>query len=161
MPASWVQIDFCALEFNITLEERDSWRSCEMRMFWCFYNGVTEDSGLMGRGTASMANWVTIQRRGVIFQRACRNPSCDEMLTKRGFEGVWITGTEQVGWWLHWRTGLTAAVAPPGNFAASALVFIYTCLTGFLPVCWCVRSMAKRRRWCGCWFSDCGSAVCL
>ena len=70
------------------------------------------------------------------------------MLTKRGFKGVCVSGSEQAGC-LHWRTGLSAAVASQGNFAAC--VFVYMCLTVFLSVSWCVRSMAKSRS--GVWLS--------
>jgi hypothetical protein len=68
---------------------------------------------------------------------------CDGLLTKRGFKGVCVSGSEQAGC-LRWRTGLSAAVAPQGNFAA--FVSVYMCLTDFLSVSWCVRSRAKRRR---------------
>jgi len=50
------------------------------------------------------------------------------MLTKLGFKGLCVTGSEQGGC-LHWRTGLSAAVAPQGNLPA--FVFVYMCLDSF------------------------------
>jgi hypothetical protein len=96
----------------------------------------------MGCGTASLAMWVTTPPTWRHIPEGRPESQCDGMLTKRRFKCVCVSGSEQAGC-LHWRTGLSAAVATQGNLAAS--VFVYMCLTVFLPVSWCLRSMAKRR----------------